>query len=297
MANRTIPELMSIDEVTDSLLFPVDNTIATYKASALKIFNYIVGKAAFAPAFAGVPVGVVSPFTGFVAPSGYLLCQGQAVSRTTYSELFSAITLPKAGALNSTINVTGLASTSDLGVGMPVSGTGIQAGTTIASIVSGTAITLSLAATATNAAANLIFAPYGVGDGTTTFNVPDLRGIFISGSGSQTVLGVTYNRVHGVKQRDQFQSHRHTQDPHTHAVASTNGASPVRIESGTGFASWNNGRVGYYVTDATGTNILQSSQPNIHAPSVDGSNGTPRVGSQTHPANLPMNHIIRTGVA
>jgi microcystin-dependent protein len=38
-----------------------------------------------------VPSGVVVPFAGNSAPSGWLLCAGQAVSRATYAELFSAI--------------------------------------------------------------------------------------------------------------------------------------------------------------------------------------------------------------
>ncbi len=41
----------------------------------------------------GVPVapGIISMFGGDVAPSGYLLCDGTAVSRTVYPELFAAI--------------------------------------------------------------------------------------------------------------------------------------------------------------------------------------------------------------
>lgn len=38
-----------------------------------------------------IPAGVLHGFGGSVAPSGYLLCDGSAVSRTTYSALFSAI--------------------------------------------------------------------------------------------------------------------------------------------------------------------------------------------------------------
>lgn len=38
-----------------------------------------------------IPAGVISPFGGTVAPSGYLACDGTAVSRTTYASLFSAI--------------------------------------------------------------------------------------------------------------------------------------------------------------------------------------------------------------
>jgi len=58
-----------------------------------------------------VPTGVLYPYAGSSAPSGYVLCDGSAISRTTYAELFAVL---------------------------------------------GTA--------------------YGSGDGSTTFNVPDLRG-------------------------------------------------------------------------------------------------------------------------
>jgi len=39
----------------------------------------------------GMPVGAVFAFASAVAPTGYLLCNGQAVSRTTYAALFAAI--------------------------------------------------------------------------------------------------------------------------------------------------------------------------------------------------------------
>lgn len=66
--------------------------------------------------FAMTPSGVIVPFAGSNAPSGWLLCAGQAVSRTQYAGLFL------------TISTT-----------------------------------------------------YGVGDGSTTFNLPDLRGRTIAG--------------------------------------------------------------------------------------------------------------------
>lgn len=40
---------------------------------------------------AGLPAGVVLDFAGSVAPTGYLLCYGQAISRTVYAALFAAI--------------------------------------------------------------------------------------------------------------------------------------------------------------------------------------------------------------
>lgn len=37
------------------------------------------------------PAGVVLPFAGSTAPTGWLLCFGQTVSRTTYAALFAAL--------------------------------------------------------------------------------------------------------------------------------------------------------------------------------------------------------------
>jgi microcystin-dependent protein len=38
-----------------------------------------------------VPVGSILPFAGRFAPDGWLLCNGQEVSRTTYTNLYAAI--------------------------------------------------------------------------------------------------------------------------------------------------------------------------------------------------------------
>lgn len=75
-------------------------------------------------------VGMVIPYAGTSAPSGFLLCDGTAVSRTTYSALFAIIS--------------------------------------------------------TN---------YGVGDGSTTFNLPDLRGRSIIGSGTGTKIATFASRA------------------------------------------------------------------------------------------------------
>jgi microcystin-dependent protein len=41
--------------------------------------------------FSLMPVGSMFPYAGSSAPSGYLLCRGQTLSRTTYAALFAAI--------------------------------------------------------------------------------------------------------------------------------------------------------------------------------------------------------------
>lgn len=41
--------------------------------------------------YIGPPPGTIFQFAGSASPTGYLMCDGSAVSRTTYADLFSAI--------------------------------------------------------------------------------------------------------------------------------------------------------------------------------------------------------------
>lgn len=55
------------------------------------------------------PAGVISMYGGSTAPSGWLICDGRTVSRTTYSRLFSAIgTTYGAGNGSTTFNIPNL---------------------------------------------------------------------------------------------------------------------------------------------------------------------------------------------
>jgi len=76
-----------------------------------------VATTAFVSNGATMPCGTIIAFAGATAPAGWLLCNGQAVSRTTYADLFK-----------------------------------------------------------------LIGTSYGAGNGSSTFNVPDLRGRFLEGA-------------------------------------------------------------------------------------------------------------------
>lgn len=89
------------------------------------------------------PPGMVQAFARNTAPTGWLAASGQAVSRSTYSALFSAI------------------------------------GTT-----------------------------FGVGNGSTTFNLPDMRGEFARGWDNGR--GVDVSRAFGSFQADEFKAHSHT---------------------------------------------------------------------------------------
>lgn len=103
----------------------------------------ITGTAVVTTDFRLVPPGAVMSFAMNSAPSGWVEANGNAVSRSTYSALFSAI------------------------------------GTT-----------------------------YGSGDGSTTFNLPDLRGYFIRGSG--TNVDGTASGSFGLKQSDDVKPHGHS---------------------------------------------------------------------------------------
>lgn len=125
------------------------------------------------------------------APTGWLECNGAAVSRTTYANLFTAISTT-----------------------------------------------------------------WGVGDGSTTFNVPDMRGEFARGYDNGR--GVDAGRVLASAQTDEFEAHTHT------------------IDGG------NNGSSSLYVTRQSNT-----ASPGITTSSAGGA-------SETRPRNIALIFLIKT---
>ncbi len=142
---------------------------------------------------AAVPVGSITMYAANAAPSGWLECNGAAVSRTTYAGLFTAI---------------------------------------------GTV--------------------FGVGDGSTTFNVPDLRGEFARGWDNGR--GVDPARAFGSAQADELESHTHSVTP---PAANDDSASGLTA-TGTGGAE----TITPYNTAATG-------------------------GSETRPRNIALMFIVK----
>lgn len=117
-----------------------------------------------------MPAGMIMTFAGTSAPTGWLACQGQAVSRTTYATLFTNI------------------------------------GTT-----------------------------WGSGDGSTTFNLPDLRGMFLRGTGTNATgssSGAVGPSV-GAYAADTYLNHSHaiTDPGHVHTVGLAS-ASNISAASG-----------------------------------------------------------------
>lgn len=124
-----------------------------------------------------LPAGLVMDYAGSTAPNGWLACNGQAISRTTYANLFASI------------------------------------GTT-----------------------------YGVGDGSTTFNLPDLRGRTTIGVGqgsglSNRTIGQSLGEENHLLTEAEMPSHTHIQNAHSHTYSLGSGAAGGNPGSGTGVAS------------------------------------------------------------
>lgn len=126
-------------------------------------------------------VGTVLPWSSLVAPNQYVFAYGQEISRTTYPEFYTAITLQSNVICSATSNtLTGLADTSQIPLGSPVElALCVPAGTTVVSKTTSTVTLSNPSSVSINAVA--VFFPWGNGNGTTTFNVPDLRGYVVAG--------------------------------------------------------------------------------------------------------------------
>lgn len=141
-----------------------------------------------------VPSGCILPSLSIAAPAGWLLCIGQTVSRVTYPDLLGAITWTFTANVTSGSQILGSPSaelTARAFEGLKVEGSGVPAGTTLHfDAINGWE--LSANATGTHAGTTLTVFPYGNGDGSTTFALPDLRSKFLmGGNGFNTKLDAT----------------------------------------------------------------------------------------------------------
>lgn len=220
-----------------------------------------------------IPAATIWNFAGITTPSGWLKCDGAAVSRTTFATLFSAlstsstvtITVASPGVI--TWNANGFSD------GDPVffttTGalpTGITSGTTyfvkspttntfnIAATVGGTAITTTGTQSGTHTGN---YVPWGKGDGSTTFNVPDYRGRTSIGTG--TGSGLTARNLAAIGGEETHQLTVGELASHTHTPTPAGGA-PLATVTGTEnlalpFTSGNNVSVNQFGTGgSTGSN-------------------------------------------
>jgi microcystin-dependent protein len=177
----------------------IEQSAASKRATVVEITQIIL------------PAGMILPFGNTSAPSGYLACDGAAVSRTTYATLFAAI---------------------------------------------GTV--------------------WGVGDGSTTFNIPDLRGAFVRGTGSHGTANMADGNDFagpsvGATENDQIQGHEHEVEIIVDGSGAVLGASLD-----------------------TGSRYTPGYQRNTQATVADGTNGTPRTGDETRPFAAGVLYCIKT---
>src|SRR5258706_2702382 len=137
--------------------------------------------------------GQIADFATPVAPTGWLECDGSAISRTTFSTLYNALAIQQTCATtNNSPTITGLPSTANMFIWTFVSGTGIPLGATVLSVDSGTQIHINVNATATGTP-TISVSPWPLGDGSTTFNIPNTRttGYYRRSRQSTLAMGVT----------------------------------------------------------------------------------------------------------
>src|SRR5882672_2237685 len=128
----------------------------------------------------GDAVGTVKAFSGLIAPNNYLFSYGQEISRTTYSTLFTAITLNQTVTCSSGSPIlTGMSDTSQIPFNAVIESICIPPGSKVTSKTS-TSVVMNNNSTLNTTSSAVIFF-YGNGNGSTTFNLPDLRGYTIAG--------------------------------------------------------------------------------------------------------------------
>lgn len=176
--------------------------------------------------------GIGADYFGVIIPSGWVWQDGSTPSRASLPNLFRALNITLAGNLSVGLaTITGLPSTTNLKQGFFIGGVGIPNGATIASIDSGSQVTMSLPALSTQTPSSIDFGPWGVGDGSTTFTLPDSRRRVGVGAGgaSNGVLGNILGNVGG---EDAHTLTIAEMPPHNHPVPFSP-ASPV-TPGGTG---------------------------------------------------------------
>lgn len=128
----------------------------------------------------GDQVGTVKPWAGILAPNQYVFANGQEISRTTFSALFTAITQTlNVACTTSSATITGVSDTTQIPNGARIELSCVPPGTTVVSKAT-TSVVLSNPSNVTLNASATFFA-FGNGNGTTTFNIPDLRGYVVAG--------------------------------------------------------------------------------------------------------------------
>jgi len=210
MGQKKITDLTLISSITDSVNTVIDDGIQTYRGTALQLKNYIfpddavtLAKLADEVVKKLVPVGSILNMALSDVPDGFVKCNGAALSRTTYADLFQKLVTDtgfSAQTFTITIAAPGVVTKSSHGfkggerIRLTTTGalpTGLSAGSeyfvnyidantfrlqAFSNVLAGTYITTTGSQSGTHSYTRT---HWGLGDGSTTFNAPDLRGAFL----------------------------------------------------------------------------------------------------------------------
>lgn len=272
-----------------------------------------------------VPTGTMVPTAARTAPAGWLLCAGQAVSRTTFASLFAAL-CPQLGTVTISIASPAVVTLvgNDLQIGerirLATTGalpTGLAANTDYFVVAKPTADTVQLSATLGGAAINtsgtqsgvhtLQSFAHGAGDGSTTFNLPDLRGRVVAGadamggtaanrltSAGAGVAGAALGAAGGAETHTltsaQIPAHTHTASTntvadHTHAGIVTGTGSVLNVTNTAGGSATCGAPNTAANTGAAGAHS--------HTVTVDANTGGGGAHNNTQPT-LVTNYLIKT---
>jgi microcystin-dependent protein len=142
-----------------------------------------------------VPVGTIIDFAGFMLQPHYLICNGAAINRIQYNLLFQALTKTETVSLTSGSPTFTVPNGQFYRIGMFIEGTGVPAATTVSNVV-GNTITMSANANATTSSVVRFFA-WGHGDGSTTFNTPNLTDYVLAGAQGTGIVAANLSSVGG----------------------------------------------------------------------------------------------------
>jgi len=172
----------------------------------------------------GVPVGTILTHAANTPPSGFLECNGSAISRSTYATLFS------------TIQTT-----------------------------------------------------FGVGDGSSTFALPDLRGQFVRGWANTGSTDAS--RAFGSSQTDQNKNHTHTTDSQTLTGSVSHLSATLAQNPGSASGVFSKGSSASAVGAPSGGSGSAATLgfDGTHSHTISSSGG----GTEARPTNIALMYIIK----
>jgi len=253
-----------------------------------------------------IATGMIADFVTPLPPTGWLELDGSAISTTTFSTLYTAMTIQQSGARGSgSAIITGLSSTTHMRAGYYVFGTGIASGTKILTVDSSTQITMDANASSSGTA-TVIVSPWLVA--ATTITLPDVSTAarFRRSRSSTVHIGVAQadivkDHTHSGTTTSTGSGHTHTVDigagqgSHAHTVLACTNAGAVQFTSGSGAQNpIQNTITSSSETLPAMTGTANSVAGSLHTHTFTSGNQSVTGGTETRPVALVVMTCVKT---